>query len=93
MKTRLCDHEGRKLLFEQLKLSMKQHYPTIFSELDDEIIEFGLDDDGSILMRIYADNDDYDAPYVFNLWKVMARIPLGDADEWCFETFIEGMEN
>ena len=55
------------------------------------MIEFVFDEDATLLMKVYADNDDYEAPYTFEVWKIMARIPLGDKDEWCFETFIEAM--
>ena len=91
MDTKICDIEHRKVLFEYLKMSMKEHYCTIFGEFPNDKIEFVFDEDATLLMKVYADNDDYEAPNTFEVWKIMARIPLDDKDEWCFETFIEAM--
>lgn len=91
MQSRVCETEYRKELFEALKLSMKEHYPTIFGQFPDDRLMFVFDEDASLLMKVYADDSDYDAPYQFNVWKILARIPLDEKDEWCFETFIEYM--
>lgn len=71
---------------------MKEHYPTIFGDLEDDRIEFVFDEDATLDMKIYKDGtDDYDAPYVFEVWKILAHIPLDNREEWCFEAFIEEM--
>lgn len=92
MDTKICDIEHRKILFEYLKMSMKEHYCTIFGKFPNDRIEFVFDEDATLLMKVYADNDDYEAPYTFEVWKIMTRIPLDDKDEWCFETFVEAMD-
>ena len=91
VETKICDTEHRKVLFEYMKMSLKEHYHTIFGEFNDEQIQFAFDEDATLLIKIYPIQNEWDAPYVFEVWKIMARIPLDKMDEWCFESFIEEM--
>ena len=90
MDTKICDTEHRKVLFEYLRMSMKDHYRTIFGEIPDNQIEFIFDEDATLLMKVYEGGAE-DAPYVFEVWKILTRIPLDNKDEWCWEAFIEEM--
>lgn len=91
MKTQLCQTEERRILFEELRLSMRSHYPTIFGDVPESRMEFFMDEDSTLMLRLKVDESEQESPWEFKVWRILARIPLGQDDQWCLETFLEEM--